>query len=320
MRRPAISGKRMSSTGRPSDWIPGTATSARTTISFQVSTRSCRPAPIRLPGRSLRMRRASSTRMTRVRTEIAAVALALLIPSGILTAGTVQVQVTLPLPERIDMTGISNILVTRLVLENDNPKVDLNREMVSLLRRELRKKTSLKVLDVEPPPLPEQSLEELVANSSFWKDMGEKYGADLILTGSLRYAISDRTGFVHEDVISPLPGQRARRRRLALPRLLLRQEQDRLQPVRLARLQGAPLRHLLLPRGGAEAGAGRLLRGERLRQAPAGLRPRDQVSNSNDFLQDPRRIRADQHHPLLHPRVRRRLRRAHGEPDRPPGG
>jgi len=161
------------------------------------------------------MRRASSTRMTRVHTEIAAVALALLIPSGILTAGTVQVQVTLPLPERIDMTGISNILVTRLVLENDNPKVDLNREMVSLLRRELRKKTSLKVLDVEPPPLPEQSLEELVANSSFWKDMGEKYGADLILTGSLRYAISDRSGFVQEDFISPLTGQRIRRSRFA---------------------------------------------------------------------------------------------------------
>jgi hypothetical protein len=73
--------------------------------------------------------------MTRVHAEIAAVACALLIPSGILTAGTVHVQVTLPLPERIDMTGISNILVTRLVLENDNPKVDLNREMVSLLRR-----------------------------------------------------------------------------------------------------------------------------------------------------------------------------------------
>ena len=31
-------------------------------------------------------------------------------------------------------------------------------------------------------------------------------------------------------------------------------------------------------------------------------------------------IRTDQYHALLYPRVRRRFRRAHGEPDRPPGG
>src|SRR5437867_872814 len=81
--------------------------------------------------------------------------------------------------------GNQTILVTRLILLNDNPKVDLNREFVGLLKREIRKKTRLKVVEVEPPPLPEQSLEDLVANSLFWKDMAEKFGADLILTGSL---------------------------------------------------------------------------------------------------------------------------------------
>jgi len=138
-----------------------------------------------------------------------------MVPSGALKAGTVQVQVTLPLPERIDMTGIQTILVTRLVLLNDNPKVDLNREFVGLLKREIRKKTRLKVVEVEPPPLPEQSLEDLVANSPFWKDMAEKFGADLILTGSLGYEISDRSGFVQEDVVSPMTGQRIRRTRFA---------------------------------------------------------------------------------------------------------
>ena len=143
------------------------------------------------------------------------IVLLLLLPAGAITAGTIQVHVTLPLPERIDMTGIDTILVTRLVLLTDNPKVDLNREMVGLIKRELRKKSRLQVLDVEPPPLPEQSLDELTANAPFWKDMGEKYGADLILTGSLGYEVTDRSGFVQEDFISPTTGQRIRRTRFA---------------------------------------------------------------------------------------------------------
>jgi hypothetical protein len=138
-----------------------------------------------------------------------------LLSEGSLRAGTVEVKVTLPIPERIDMTGIETVLVTRLVLMTDNPKVDLNREMTGLMKRELHKRTSLQVLGVEPPPLPEQSLDELTADATFWKDMGEKYGADLIVTGSLAYDMSDRSGFVNEDFISPVSGQRIRRTRFA---------------------------------------------------------------------------------------------------------
>jgi hypothetical protein len=132
-----------------------------------------------------------------------------------LQAGTVRVQINLPIPERVDMTGIESILVTRIVLMNDNPKVDVNRETVSYLRRELHKNTHLHVLDVEAPPLPEQPLDELARNAEFWKDMSAKYGADMILTSSLKYEITDRSSFVTEDVISPITGQRVRRTRYA---------------------------------------------------------------------------------------------------------
>jgi hypothetical protein len=147
--------------------------------------------------------------------ELLLLALLMGIPWGAATAGTVQVHVSLPVPERVDMTGIDTILVTRTVLLNDNPKVDLNREIVSLLKRELRKRTRLHVLDAEAPPLPEQPLDELARNPEFWKDMSGKYGADMILTGSVKYETSDRSSFVTEDVISPLTGQRIRRTRFA---------------------------------------------------------------------------------------------------------
>src|SRR5207249_10089729 len=106
--------------------------------------------------------------------------------------------------EYVDITCYYSILVTRTVLLKENQKVDLNKEVVELLRKELRKHTRLHDLDVEAPPLPEQPLDELARNPEFWKDMSRKYGADMILTGSLKYEISDRSSFVTEDVISPL--------------------------------------------------------------------------------------------------------------------
>ena len=136
-------------------------------------------------------------------------------PAGAFLAGTTTVRVTLPVPERVDMTGIDSILVTRVVLLNDNPKVDINRETVSFLRKELHKHTHLHVLDAEAPPLPEEPLDDLVRAPEFWQDMSSKFAADIILTSSLKYEISDRSSFVTEDRISPITGQRIRATRFA---------------------------------------------------------------------------------------------------------
>jgi hypothetical protein len=141
--------------------------------------------------------------------------LLLALPWAAIGAGTTTVKVNLPVPERVDMTGIDSILVTRVVLMNDNPKVDINRETVNFLRKELHKRTPLHVLDVEAPPLPEESLDDLAHNPEFWQDMSSKHGADIILTSSLKYEISDRSTFVTEDRISPITGQRIRATRFA---------------------------------------------------------------------------------------------------------
>ena len=41
-------------------------------------------------------------------------------------------------PEVLDTEGIETVLVTRLIVDEDVAEFDLNRELVSLLRRELR--------------------------------------------------------------------------------------------------------------------------------------------------------------------------------------
>jgi len=128
-------------------------------------------------------------------------------------AGTLRVAVPVPTPSRIDMQGLRKVLVTRLVVDKDLPEVDLNKEVVTLLRRELRKRTPLEVLDVEPPPLPEEPLPDLLANTGFWRRLAETNGADLVISGKVSFEISDRSGYTQQDEISPITGQRVRRTR-----------------------------------------------------------------------------------------------------------
>jgi hypothetical protein len=147
-----------------------------------------------------------------------AAALALLLIAAALAgppagAGELRVTLTVPMPEVVDMTGISKVLVTRFVIDQEVPDFDLNREMVNGLRRELSTRTNLEILDIEPPPLPEQPLGDLIANTGFWQRLASRYGADMVIAGRAAFLVADRSGFVQVDEISPVTGQRVRRSR-----------------------------------------------------------------------------------------------------------
>jgi len=130
------------------------------------------------------------------------------------TAGVVEVQVQLPSPQKIETGGMKRLLVGGF-RTNDHPTVDLDRELNRALRNLFAKGTSFEVLDVDPLPLPEQPIEEAIRNTAYWKRLGERFNADLIVGGTLRFESSDRSGFIEEDVISQLTGQRMRRSRWA---------------------------------------------------------------------------------------------------------
>ena len=125
----------------------------------------------------------------------------------------VRVTLDVPMPERIDMTGLRRVLVTQLVVEEEQAPFNLGRELVMTIRRDLRLQAGLDVLDVEPPPLPEQPLGDLVANTGFWRRLAQQHEADLIITGETSFRVIDRSGYVSVDEISPLTGQRVRRSR-----------------------------------------------------------------------------------------------------------
>jgi len=121
-----------------------------------------------------------------------------------------KVYVGVELPPKLDVSAMNNILVASL-LTDDNELRDINREIVRFLRGEFRRETSLEVLDVVPPPaVPEQRLEDLIANKEFWKHLGQQYDADLIVSGRIEFDRDDISGFRNVDVVSSVTGQKVR--------------------------------------------------------------------------------------------------------------
>ncbi|MHC4428065.1 MAG: tetratricopeptide repeat protein [Planctomycetota bacterium] len=123
---------------------------------------------------------------------------------------TSQVTIWLTVPPRLDLTERDSILVTSF-LTDDSELLDVNRELVRFLRQEFRKDTALAVPDINPPPaIPEQTLEDLLANAEFWKHLAREYDVDLIVSGIVNYDRADISGFEEVDVISARTGQTVR--------------------------------------------------------------------------------------------------------------
>jgi hypothetical protein len=133
--------------------------------------------------------------------------------SGKVKGKRVKVTLKLPLPPRLDLSTVKNLLVISFLTE-ENPWIDTNRELVRFLRSEFRKYTALEVLDVNPPPsVPEQTVEDLIANVEFWKHLGQEHGAELIVSGVVSYDRKDASGFRSVDMTSPVTGHKVRQTR-----------------------------------------------------------------------------------------------------------
>ena len=126
---------------------------------------------------------------------------------------TFQVTVGLPMPPRLKLEGDESILIIDF-LDEETRFLDINREMVRFLRSAFRNRTAHEILDIVPPPaVPEQTIEDLLANTEFWKHLHREYGADLIVSGVLGFDREDISGYRDVDVVSPTTGQKVRQTR-----------------------------------------------------------------------------------------------------------
>ncbi len=154
----------------------------------------------------------TTRRGTRAATLVLALALAT--PALPALAGWKQIPVDVAVPARIETEPGQRTLVA-LFRGSGHERLDVGLEITQWMRREIARQTALAVLETDPPPIPEQRPEALVMNDPFWRRLGEDFKADLIVAGIAEYLVDDRSGFVTEDVISPVTGQTVRRSRFA---------------------------------------------------------------------------------------------------------
>jgi hypothetical protein len=129
-------------------------------------------------------------------------------------AGSVEVKLTLPQRAKLDLQGRKSIAVAPfLVVSQEGAEkikgrdIDVQKEFERYLLKVLRRETELKVIEPGPVDYPIYDLEQLARQTDFWRALGERTGADLILSGGLDFDIQDRSGYRTEEYVSPYNGR-----------------------------------------------------------------------------------------------------------------
>lgn len=130
-------------------------------------------------------------------------------------AAAVEVTLRLPVRARIDLTGKRSIAPAPFIVvtregAGETPgasAVNVQREFERYIVKVLRRETSLKVLESGPVDYPSYDLDVLARNAEFWRALGERSQADLIVAGSLDFDVQDKSGYRTEEYVSPYDGR-----------------------------------------------------------------------------------------------------------------
>ncbi len=145
----------------------------------------------------------------------AALLLSVAIP---LLAASVEVRLELPVRARLDLEGRRTISYVPFIMVSQEGEgripgrdIDIQDEFERYLDKLLRRETPLKVIEAGRIDLPTYDLDALAGDGDFWRALGERLQADLLLAGSLDFDIQDRSGYRTEEYTSPFDGRTYRR-------------------------------------------------------------------------------------------------------------
>jgi hypothetical protein len=155
-------------------------------------------------------------RRSRPGTIVLLATLATLALPPLVRAGAVDVKLKLPQRARLNLQGRKSIAVTPFIVVSQEGQekdkvlgrdVDVQKEFGRYLSKVLKRETELKVVDSGALDFPVYDSDQLVKQKDFWRALGERTQADLILAGSLDFDIQDKTGYRTEEYTSPFNGQ-----------------------------------------------------------------------------------------------------------------
>jgi hypothetical protein len=132
-------------------------------------------------------------------------------------SGVRNVKMSLPLKPRLPLKGNERVAIAPFLVvtqaekpkdKADLAKIDLQAEFHRYLIRLLKRKTRLQVIDLaDTVELPTRDLVDLSRATDFWKTVGQKNSADVVLSGSLEFQVQDTAGYKTEEYVSPINGQ-----------------------------------------------------------------------------------------------------------------
>jgi len=141
------------------------------------------------------------------------IAAAVLLPL-VAGAGVQEVKLKLQLKPKLNIAGDEKIAIAPFIIANNGErkndrasKVDVQAEFQRYLRKQLLKTTKLRLVEVPATRLPGTDMKALEANRDFWKSLGQKTGADYIVSGVLDFDIADKSGYKTEEFVSPADGR-----------------------------------------------------------------------------------------------------------------
>ncbi len=135
--------------------------------------------------------------------------------AGSAHAATVEVKLSLPVRARIDLTHKhSVVLAPFLVVSKEGEQqslrlrnVDVQREFQRYLAKLIKRESDLKLIEAQAVDYPTYDLDLLGKNRDFWRAVGERNQADLVLSGSLDFDVQDASGYRTEEYVSPFDGR-----------------------------------------------------------------------------------------------------------------
>ena len=137
-----------------------------------------------------------------------------LVVSSSAVAGVAEVTFRVPVRARLDLQGRDTVTLAPFLVVTDEGEtavqqrgIDVQQEFEDYLRRLLKRRTKLSFIEAGPVDYPSYDLQALASNEDFWRFLGERTGADLILSGSLDFDIQDRSGYRTEEYVSPFDGR-----------------------------------------------------------------------------------------------------------------
>jgi len=130
-------------------------------------------------------------------------------------AAGVEVHLKLPQRARLNLQGRNSLAVAPFVVvskEGEEQRaqrrdIDVQKEFARYLLKVLRRETKLKIIEPGPIDFPVYDMAQLAKQKDFWRALGERTQADMILSGGLDFDVQDRTGYRTEEYVSPFNGR-----------------------------------------------------------------------------------------------------------------